>query len=361
MTSALTSALQYLRTITSSPIRKATLESVFVGGCGQVLLVVSGVITANLLGVEGRGRLALLALFPIITVQFCALGIPQAISYFFARDPAASYGIFRTVHRILIAQIFATTVFCGLGIHFYLLQEAFEYRLSGYIMVCVAPALLLFQYGLACLQGMQYFALFNRCRLLAPSLFALVTIILFLGNFEQLAIVVSSWAAVQVISSLFIFHIAYRHLLKSADSSRSNSSRSDLVRFGLKGMIGYSAPLQTYRLDHLVAGFILSPTMLGYYVVAQAFTNLPKFIANSVSVVAYPAIAKLPKVKESKPLFIKFLLAGSFLSLSVTAVLFIAMPTLVSFFFWGRIQLILATSTNSCLRLSVFLDQATFG
>ena len=333
MPTLFTSTVQQIRRLTASPVRKATLESVFVGGIGQSLLIVSGVITANLLGVEGRGRLALLVLFPIITVHLLSLGIPQAVSYFAARNPAESYGVYKTVRNILIIQMITATAICALGLHFYLLREDFEYRLSGYVIVSVAPALMLYQYGLAFLQGLQKFRLFNRGRLLAPLFFSFVAIFLFWGDIKQLPIVVFSWATAQVISSLIIIRLAYKQLIVSPAIPQSDVTIRDLIRFGLKGMIGYGAPLQTYRLDQLVAGFFLSPVMLGYYVVAQAFTNLPKFIADSISMVAYPVVAKLPSPGEMRATTIRFLLVGSFLCLSVTIVLFLAMPTLVIFFF----------------------------
>ena len=40
-----------------------------------------------------------------------------------------------------------------------------------------------------------------------------------------------------------------------------------------------------------VIGLFLAPAALGLYVVAQAFTNLPRFISESVGAVAYPNIA----------------------------------------------------------------------
>jgi O-antigen/teichoic acid export membrane protein len=52
--------------------------------------------------------------------------------------------------------------------------------------------------------------------------------------------------------------------------------------------------LETFRLDQVVVGFFLSPAALGIYVASLAFTNLPRFIAQSLSMVAMPYVASRP-------------------------------------------------------------------
>ena len=64
-----------------------------------------------------------------------------------------------------------------------------------------------------------------------------------------------------------------------------------MLRFGLKGLLGWSSPIETFRLDQAVVGLFLSPAGLGLYVVGLAFANLPRFIAQSVGYIAYPRIA----------------------------------------------------------------------
>jgi O-antigen/teichoic acid export membrane protein len=64
-----------------------------------------------------------------------------------------------------------------------------------------------------------------------------------------------------------------------------------MLRFGLKGLLGWSSPVEAFRLDQAVVGLFLSPAALGLYVVGLSFANLPRFIAQSVGVIAYPRIA----------------------------------------------------------------------
>ena len=46
---------------------------------GQAVLIISGILAARILGVEGRGYLGLLIIFPIVLCQLGGLGLPQAV------------------------------------------------------------------------------------------------------------------------------------------------------------------------------------------------------------------------------------------------------------------------------------------
>ena len=61
----------------------------------QALTLTSGVIAARALGVDGRGQLALLWLLPLILTQLGGIGLPQATTYFVARDSHNTTGIVR--------------------------------------------------------------------------------------------------------------------------------------------------------------------------------------------------------------------------------------------------------------------------
>jgi O-antigen/teichoic acid export membrane protein len=82
-----------------------------------------------------------------------------------------------------------------------------------------------------------------------------------------------------------------RDALRDPPMLQTKPGLAPMLRFGLKGMIGSLYPVESFRIDQIFVGLFLSPLALGYYVVAVAFTNLPRFIAQSVGLVAYPQIA----------------------------------------------------------------------
>lgn len=65
-----------------------------------------------------------------------------------------------------------------------------------------------------------------------------------------------------------------------------------IATFGVKGFWGSISPAETFRLDQLIVGMMLTPTALGLYTAGLAVSNLPRFVAHSIGTVAYPAVAR---------------------------------------------------------------------
>ena len=53
-------------------------------------------------------------------------------------------------------------------------------------------------------------------------------------------------------------------------------------------------------LDQAVVGLFMPPSVLGLYVVAVAFTNLPRFVGQSIGMVAYPTVANARDPLEAR-------------------------------------------------------------
>jgi len=110
-------------------------------------------------------------------------------------------------------------------------------------------------------------------------------------------------------------------------------SLSDLTRFGLKGFFGSVSPVESFRLDHAAVALFLNPVSLGFYVVAQAFINLPRFLADSIGVVAYPSVAARRDPHMARRSLWRHFALGAALALGAVTILEIAVPSLVSLFF----------------------------
>ena len=87
-------------------------------------------------------------------------------------------------------------------------------------------------------------------------------------------------------------------------------------------------------MDQAVVGLFLAPAALGLYVSAAAFTNLPKFVAQSIGMVAYPKIAAEPDDRRRRAVMRRFtLVAAGVCSAAVVALLIIVVSRLLPFFF----------------------------
>jgi O-antigen/teichoic acid export membrane protein len=105
------------------------------------------------------------------------------------------------------------------------------------------------------------------------------------------------------------------------------------LRFGVRGLLGYISPIESFRLDQAVIGLFLTPTALGLYVVGVSLTNLPRFLAQSVGLVAYPRIASVTALTEARRLSWRYFWLALAISLAVVIPLELSAATLITFFF----------------------------
>jgi len=275
------------------PLRQSAASlagSILAAVLGQGALIVSGVLSARILGVQDRGYLALLVLFPAVLGQIGSLGLPLAATFELSRNRARAAEIVRTLASPALAQ-----VGCLVVLHAGILAAVFwndphAVRVGALLSLGAVPAILAQSYGLAFLQGRQRFAAFNTLRTLPAATYSLAVLVIFLAGGGNLQWVAVGWVASSLAVGAVTLLIALRPLpLRTA--RRQASSLSAMLRFGLKGLLGWTSPIETFRLDQAIVGLFLSPVALGLYVVGLAFANLPRFIAQSIGFIAYPRVA----------------------------------------------------------------------
>jgi O-antigen/teichoic acid export membrane protein len=270
--------------------RMPLVGSVLTGFVGQAVLIVSGVLAARILGVQDRGYLALIILFPTVLTQIGSLGLPLATTFELSRDVGRSAQVVRTLARPLVIQVVALmAVQAGILVAVFW-SDSDLVRTSALISLGAVPAMLVHMYSTSVLQGSQRFLAFNVMRAVPATAYAVAILAIFVVGDGDLQWVVIGWTAALLLSAAIAAAIALRGVsLRSA--RRSPESLRSMLRFGLKGLLGWTSPIETFRLDQAVVGLFLSPAGLGLYVVGLAFANLPRFVAQSVGYIAYPRIA----------------------------------------------------------------------
>jgi O-antigen/teichoic acid export membrane protein len=104
--------------------------------------------------------------------------------------------------------------------------------------------------------------------------------------------VTALWLLSQAVVALAAAGIVYRQSKPEREPEDGRRvTLGQMLRFGVEGLLGSTSPVETFRLDQALIGVFLSPIALGYYVVGLSFTNLPRFVAQSFGVVAYPLVA----------------------------------------------------------------------
>ncbi len=297
----------------------------------QGALLVSGVLVARMLGPEDRGYLALVAFLPLVLVQVIHFGLPQAVTYYVARDRECARDVAQRILMPALAQAAVAGALHLLLLPLFFTGSSRTVWAAAVMCTAVGPAALAQQYGLALLQGQRRFQAFNVLRVLPASMYSASVLLLLLVGGQSLPLATAAWVTPQVAVAVITGSVAIRGL--SGTRGRSGPPRREMIRFGLKGFLGSASPVETFRIDQAVIGLFLSPVALGLYVVGLAFTNLPRFVAQSIGMVAYPRIAAEADAAAARRAMWRFFWLTMGVCALVIGPIWVGAGSLVPFFF----------------------------
>lgn len=280
----------------SEPLTSATVGSALAGVGAQAIVLISGILAARVLGPVDRGHLALLYLIPLILALLGGVGVPTAVPYFVARNPAAARLILRRVAPIALCQMVALPVLQLTILELAVLRRYPEIRPAALVSLASLPGMILYQYGIAILQGLRRLRLYNILRLVPGATYALALLLLLLVVPGDLELVTTIWALSLLLGGTLSFSLVL--LLLPRLTTTEAPSRRQLLSFGARGLIGASSAVDDLQVDQILVGFLLDARTLGLYVTGLALTNLPRFIAESVSLTLYPHVAQCPTVRD---------------------------------------------------------------
>ena len=127
------------QSVFNTPLRRAATESVMTGFGGQLVLIISGIIAARILGVAGRGYFALLTIFPVVLCQLGGLGLPQAVTYYTARNREHADDVYRLVKFPFLIQVIGLVCLHVLIVGIYVQQKPEYVALAGYLTLATIP------------------------------------------------------------------------------------------------------------------------------------------------------------------------------------------------------------------------------
>jgi O-antigen/teichoic acid export membrane protein len=328
---------------------RSLVGSLAAGGASQLALVIGGVLSARMLGANDRGYFALILLVPHILAQLGTLGLPLAITYFIASRPRAARRIVRSSATTAAVQVVVCASLQVLILYFLLRGDPNRVKIAAVVSLGLTPGLFALQYGPAILQGKRHFKPFNILRVMPVVLYSLgVLIIYILGYRTLIAITVVQLLAVGIAGTAVMFVALKRlqgegaDLAENSDASEENSfpasipeapPRKELTWFGIKGLLGSMSAVETLRIDQAVIGLFLSPIALGLYVVGISVTNLPRFLTQSVGMVAYPAVASTDEALMRSRLVWRYFWIATAVAVAVVVPLEISASTLIPLFF----------------------------
>jgi O-antigen/teichoic acid export membrane protein len=301
-------------------------ETILAGFVGQIAIAVSGVCSARALGVEDRGHLALLMLVPLILVQLGGMGVPSAVTFTVARA-GSTEALPRRLPALVGAQALAVLVTSAVLFVVLAVDDESAVRAAAVACVFAGPGWLVTIYALAVLQGQRRFRAYNALRLVAPLFYALAALTLVIVGVGSLQLFALVWVLTWPLSAF-----ASVIVLRGSRAPRHEGGVGALVGFGVRALPGTASPLETFRLDQAVVGLLLSAIDLGLYVVAVAFTTLPRLLGLSIGAIAYPRVAAVG-VDEGAAIGRRAVLLTLGLCLVVVGPLVLAAPFLIQLVF----------------------------
>jgi O-antigen/teichoic acid export membrane protein len=200
----------------------------------------------------------------------------------------------RKLRRLVIVQTATLLALhaCGLVIVFGSAPR--HVQVAAALSLLATPAIVAFLYALGVLQGTQDFRALNLSRVIFPPLNAAVLIVMLATGVGGLWLVTIVWVGLYALSAVVAVLAARRSIRRIAPDGHDPESipgNAEMIRFGCKALLGSMSPLTGFQLDQAIVGLFISQAALGIYVVAVAFTNLPRFVAQSIGLVAYPHVA----------------------------------------------------------------------
>ena len=306
--------------------------TLFTTGFLQLVLVVSGVIVARSLGAQDRGYLALLVVISGICTLVGSLGIFSAVTYYLAHDPDGARRIVRSLRVPAALQVAGTTALQAIALFVVVADDPRRVQVAAVISLLLVPGVFAYGYGEAILLGQQRFTAFNAFRALPTTVYAVFVLVAFVFGVADIVIVMAAWAGANLLGGLLALAFALRGLPTTIGDGPIPARRT-MAKFGLKSFLGSMSPIETFRADQAVVGLFLNPVALGLYVVAQAFTNLPRAAAQSIGYIASARVAGLSNREDARRAMWEYFLVGMAVTGAVAAVLAVATDRLVAIFF----------------------------
>lgn len=298
----------------------------------QSAVLVTGVLGARILGVEDRGRFALLTVVALATFHVSSGGLPLAVTYHLAAAPQKIRAAGLWCLRLwLVQSVFGVSV---LAAAYYALFRSSPdvVRVAALATLPAVPAALGFVYGGAVLQGVRRFVAFNITRPLPPILQAIVLCALFVFGGGSLMSVSAAWVGATAASAVLVALVVARSVSSRLPDAEESLPKRELAAFGLRGFVGSSMPMENFRLDQLVVGLFLSPYALGLYAVAWSFMNLTRFVAEGIGAIAYPQVAST-HASERRAVVARYIFLTAVATTATFCLLEIAVGRLIPFFF----------------------------
>ncbi len=291
---------------------------------------VGGILAARLLGPEGRGELAAAVVWAAILGVVVSFGLPQALTYYTAREPAASGSIFYAALGMLIGQS-VLVVLGGWTLVTLTLTTAQPMAVASVrLYLLTIPASTLITYLSTISQGLRRFRLFNGLRIAASVTYIGGLIIAGIADWRDAyqiipVLVLLQWLVAAMGLAVFVKRV---RPLGRFELWRARQ----LLKYGLKSYWGSLSWMANARLDQFIMSAFVSLSDLGEYAVAVSYATVLFPLSGAFAMVLFQRVAASEHIQAMSKIK-RALRLNLFVSTGGAVVLGLAVPVLLPWLF----------------------------
>ena len=248
--------------------------------------ICTGVITARLLGPEGRGELASILLGLQVASLLAIVGLPTSSIYHIKKSPEHRSNIVGSVFLLAILFGSIAAIISWVAIPYWLKDYPPAIVTAAQFTVLLTPLLSLFQVATPVLRARDGFGIFNAVRLLPPILTLLSLILLALNNLRSPVVISLTYSLAH--SSILIWPLLWIWRDCRPRLSGNGKTIRQLIRFSARSLAVDVANTVTMYIDRILLVYLIAPSAVGLYVVAVNMAQPLKEIGWSIALVLFP-------------------------------------------------------------------------
>jgi O-antigen/teichoic acid export membrane protein len=231
--------------------------------------MISGIISARLLGPQGRGELAIISYFPTLMGSLCCLAIPQALSYYIPKDLEGSREMAAAGFRLALVLGIVGSLSFALAAPYTLTQDNRHLAWAVAVACLAAPALVVTPHMIGIYQGLHRFNWVNSLQLMVAIGYVLFILSFWwINHISALSFFLAS-LSLQVLSNVIF---AWGLGLKSLRSRVSWKTYRAIVVQGLKFFLPVAALTLFAMSDRAILIRTTNLAEIGYYSIAFSLT-----------------------------------------------------------------------------------------
>ncbi|MBF6571129.1 MAG: oligosaccharide flippase family protein [Candidatus Binataceae bacterium] len=254
------------------------------------LSILTGVVSARLLGPHGRGELAAIQTAPGFIATLAMLGMPEALTYFSAQEPLRAGRYLATASAIALAACLPFMAAGFVAMPTLLHAQRSQVVSAAQWCLLIAPIWAVASMPISLLRGIGAFAQWNALRVMVLLSIIVVFAVAWATGKVTPSFIAYGWLVYSALFVLPTFWFVFRGGVRGPFVP-DRAIAGSMLRYGAPCMMTALPQMLNLRLDQMLMAAILLPRELGLYVVAVAWSGAVAPIVNAVGTVMLPSVA----------------------------------------------------------------------